>query len=57
MRLRPICPECGEPLRVMYIYPHVNGLVRLLHCNKCTSDWEEIYIEGRIERIQRYYFG
>ena len=57
MRLRPICPQCGEPMRVMHMYPHTSGFVRLLHCNECTSDWEEVYVEGRLERIQRYYFG
>ena len=57
MRLRPICPQCGEPMRLMYMSSYVNGLVRYMHCDKCLSDWEEVYIEGRLERIQRYYFG
>ena len=55
--MRLMCPNCGEPLRVMCQYPHVNGFIRLLHCGKCMSDWEVIYIKGKIDRIQRYYFG
>ena len=52
-----ICPDCGEALKLMYEYPDQWSLEKLFHCEKCLSDWGVVYVQGRIERIQRYYFG
>ena len=59
--MKVLCPDCGKPLRFMDGHCTRHGAIKLFHCDDCIdgldSDWRVIYVENRIKKIEKYYFG